>query len=178
MLVLAGVVVGMVGLSYASVPLYRIFCQVTGFDGTPQRADAAPDAAKVFDRQVKVRFNADTDPRLPWLFKPEQHVVDARIGESKLVFYRAENNADHPVTGQAVFNVTPAKAAIYFAKVECFCFTEQTLQAGQKVDMPVSFFIDPAFMTDPNMRDVTSITLSYTFYNQIQQDGEKTAAAQ
>lgn len=173
---LAGLVVGMVGLAYASVPLYRIFCQVTGFDGTPIRAEAAPDT--VFDRQVTVRFNADTDPNLPWMFKPRQHVVDVKVGESTLAFYRAENNAGHPVTGQAVFNVTPAKAGAYFTKVECFCFTEQTLQAGQKVDMPVSFFIDPAFMTDANMKDVTSITLSYTFYNQTQEAGGKTAAVQ
>ena len=144
----------MLALAFASVPLYRIFCQVT------------------------VRFNADTDPGLPWLFKPEQHLVEAKVGESKLIFYRAENNAGHPVTGQAVFNVTPAKAAAYFTKVECFCFTEQTLQAGQKVDMPVSFFIDPAFMADANMKDVTSITLSYTFYNQTQEASGKTAAAQ
>ncbi len=173
---LAGVVAGMVGLAYASVPLYRIFCQVTGYDGTPQRAEAVPD--QVFGREVKVRFNADIDPNLPWMFKPEQHFVDVKVGESKLVFYRAENNAGHPVTGQAVFNVTPAKAGAYFTKVECFCFTEQTLQAGQKVDMPVSFFIDPAFMTDANMKDVTSITLSYTFYNQTQEAGGKTAAVQ
>lgn len=173
---LAGVVAGMVVLTAASVPLYRIFCQVTGFGGTPMRADAVPDT--VFDRQVTVRFNADTDPNLPWLFKPEQHRVEAKVGESTLVFYRAENNAGHPVTGQAVFNVTPAKAGAYFTKVECFCFTEQTLQAGQKVDMPVSFFIDPGFMTDANMRDVTSITLSYTFYNQTQEAGGKTAAVQ
>jgi cytochrome c oxidase assembly protein subunit 11 len=176
MMMLTGVVVGMVGLSYASVPLYRIFCQVTGYDGTPQRAEAVPD--QIFDRQVKVRFNADTDPNLPWMFKPEQHFVDIKVGENKLVFYRAENNASHPVTGQAVFNVTPAKAGAYFTKVECFCFTEQTLQAGQKVDMPVSFFIDPAFMADANMKDVTSITLSYTFYNQTQEASGKTAAVQ
>ena len=176
LIVLTGVVVGMVGLSYAAVPLYRIFCQVTGYDGTPQRAEAIPD--KTFDREVKVRFNADTDPNLPWKFKPEQHFVDVKVGESKLIFYRAENNASRPITGQAVFNVTPAKAGAYFTKVECFCFTEQTLQAGQKVDMPVSFFIDPAFMTDANMKDVTSITLSYTFYNQTQEASGKTAAVQ
>jgi cytochrome c oxidase assembly protein subunit 11 len=173
---LVGVVAGMLVLTAASVPLYRIFCQVTGFGGTPMRADAVPDT--VFDRQVTVRFNADTDPELPWLFKPEQHLVEAKVGESTLVFYRAENNAGHPVTGQAVFNVTPAKAGAYFTKVDCFCFTEQTLQAGQKVDMPVSFFIDPAFMTDANMKDVTSITLSYTFYSQTQEAVGKTAAVQ
>jgi cytochrome c oxidase assembly protein subunit 11 len=176
MVVLFGVFFGMIGLSYAAVPFYRIFCQVTGYDGTPQRAEAAPD--HVFDRQVTVRFNADTDPNLPWLFKPEQHLVDVKVGESKLIFYRAENKSGHPVTGQAVFNVTPAKVGAYFTKVECFCFSEQTLQAGQKVDMPVSFFIDPAFMTDANMKDVTSITLSYTFYNQTQEAGGKSAAVQ
>ncbi|MEN3974220.1 cytochrome c oxidase assembly protein [Emcibacter sp. SYSU 3D8] len=175
-IVLSGVVLGMIALTAASVPLYRIFCQVTGYDGTPQRAEVIPD--QTFDREVKVRFNADTDPNLPWRFRPEQHFVDVKVGENKLVFYSAENNSGQPVTGQAVFNVTPAKAGAYFTKVECFCFTEQTLQAGQKVDMPVSFFIDPAFMDDANMKDVTSITLSYTFYNQNQEAGGKTAAVQ
>jgi cytochrome c oxidase assembly protein subunit 11 len=176
MLVLAGVVVGMVGLSFAAVPFYRAFCQLTGYDGTPVRAEKIPD--KVFDHTVTVRFNADTDPNLPWTFRPEQSSVNIKIGENKLIFYRAENRADHPITGQAVFNVTPPKVGAYFTKVQCFCFSEQTLQAGQKVDMPVSFFIDPAFMKDDNMKDVTSITLSYTFYNQSPEASGKTAAVQ
>ena len=166
----------MLGLAYASVPLYEIFCRVTGYGGTPMRADAAPE--QIFDRQVKVRFNADTASNLPWTFKPEQYSMDIKVGENKLAFYMAENRSDKPVTGMAVFNVTPPKAGAYFTKVECFCFIEQTLQPGQKVDMPVSFFIDPAFMADSNMQDVTSITLSYTFYNQTQEAADKTAAVQ
>jgi cytochrome c oxidase assembly protein subunit 11 len=166
----------MVGLSFASVPLYETFCRITGYGGTPQTADAAP--SEVFDRKVKVRFNSDIASDLPWNFKPAQHSVDVQVGESKLIFYKAENRSDKPITGMAVFNVTPPKVGEYFTKVQCFCFNEQTLEPGQTVDMPVSFFIDPAFMQDGNMRDVTSITLSYTFYNQNPASAEQTAAVQ
>jgi cytochrome c oxidase assembly protein subunit 11 len=169
-------VVGMVGLSFAAVPLYEAFCRVTGWGGTPMRADAVPN--QVFDREVRVRFNADTAADLPWTFRPEQRALDLKVGENRLAFYTAENFSDRPVTGMAVYNVTPPKVGAYFTKVECFCFIEQTLQPGQKVDMPISFFIDPAFMSDPEMRDVTSITLSYTFYSQSQQAGGKAAAVQ
>lgn len=159
---LLALVAGMVGLAYASVPLYALFCQVTGFGGTTQRADAAP--GTVLDRKVTVRFNADVNGSLPWSFRPNQREVTVRLGETTLVSYHAENRGTQPVTGTAVFNVTPEKAGIYFNKIECFCFTEQVLQPGQGIDMPVAFFVDPAAATDVNMEDVKTITLSYTFF--------------
>ncbi|MEQ9638487.1 MAG: cytochrome c oxidase assembly protein [Alphaproteobacteria bacterium] len=156
------VVAGMLGLSYAAVPLYQLFCQVTGYGGTPQQADVAPD--QVLDRTITVRFNADTMPELPWRFRPAQRQVTLKVGEQGLAFYVAENLSKRPVTGQAAFNVTPEKAGRYFTKVECFCFTEQTLAAGQQVDMPVSFYVDPAIADDRDLDEVKTITLSYTFF--------------
>jgi cytochrome c oxidase assembly protein subunit 11 len=160
--VLTGIVAGMIGLSFASVPLYRLFCQVTGFGGTTQVAEAAPGA--VAERVIKVRFNADTAPGLPWAFKPVQREIALRIGESGLAYFRARNLADKAVTGTSTFNVTPLKAGQYFSKVQCFCFDEQRLEAGQELDMAVSFFVDPEIMTDRNLDDVKTITLSYTFF--------------
>ena len=160
--VLTGVVAGMIGLSFASVPLYRLFCQVTGFGGTTQVAEAAPGA--VSERVTKVRFNADTGPGLPWTFKPVQREIALKVGESGLAYYRARNLADVAVTGTSTFNVTPLKAGRYFSKVQCFCFDEQRLEAGQELDMAVSFFVDPAILSDRNLDDVTTITLSYTFF--------------
>ncbi|HEY0838353.1 MAG TPA: cytochrome c oxidase assembly protein [Azospirillum sp.] len=171
-------VAGMIGLAYASVPLYALFCRVTGFGGTTQRADAAP--GTVIDRTVTVRFNADVNGGLPWSFRPNQREVTVRMGETALVSYHAENRGRQPVVGTAVFNVTPEKAGIYFNKIECFCFTEQTLEPGQSVDMPVAFFIDPAAAGDVNMEDVKTITLSYTFFRardanpSVAQSNEKT----
>lgn len=159
---LFGLVFGMIGLAYASVPLYSLFCSVTGFGGTTQRASAA--AAKTLDRKVTIRFNADTNMALPWAFRPEQKDMVLKLGETGLAAYRAENKSDKPTVGTAVYNVTPAKVGQYFNKIECFCFSEQVLQAGQAVDMPVAFFVDPALNDDPNMEDVTTITLSYTFF--------------
>jgi cytochrome c oxidase assembly protein subunit 11 len=171
--VFAGIVVGMVGLSYASVPLYRMFCQVTGYGGTTQRAEHAPE--EVGQRVVTVSFNADiAGTNLPWTFAPEQRDVKVHVGEEKLIFYRAVNRGTTPVTGQATFNVTPAKAGIYFQKIQCFCFSEQTLQAGETADMPVSFFVDPEIAKDPNTRDVRNITLSYTFFR-AKHDADKVA---
>ena len=161
-LVLCGVVAGMIGLSFASVPLYRLFCQVTGFGGTTQVADALPD--EIGERVVTVRFNADTHPGLPWAFQPEQRAVDIRVGESGLAFYKARNLAAQPATGISTFNVTPAKAGPYFNKVQCFCFENQELAPGEEMQMGVSFFVDPAIEDDPNMADVKTITLSYTFF--------------
>lgn len=155
-------VAGMTGLAFASVPLYRLFCQVTGFGGTPMVSAAAP--AKVIDRVVTVRFNADTDPHLPWRFRPEQTSVKVHAGARHLVFYRAENQSDRPVAGTATFNVTPEKAGKYFHKTYCFCFEEQWLGAGQHAYLPVSFYVDPAIADDKNMADVHTITLSYTFF--------------
>lgn len=153
---------GMVMLAYASVPLYRVFCQVTGYGGTPTTAEQAP--ATMSNRQITIRFNADIDSNLPWQFAPEDVSKKVRVGQETLTYYTAENRADHAITAHAIYNVVPHKAAPYFAKIECFCFTDQTLSAKQKVHMPVSFFVDPAIMDDPEMDDVDTITLSYTFF--------------
>ncbi|MCF4166523.1 cytochrome c oxidase assembly protein [Zavarzinia compransoris] len=166
-LVLAGVVAGMIGLTYASVPLYYLFCAVTGLGGTTQRAtddEARVAAAAVSDREFTVRFDAQTASTLPWTFKPEQRQVTVKAGEQKLVFFKAANDAKTPVTGRATFNVTPLKSGQYFVKIACFCFDEQTLQPGQSVDMPVLFYVDPAISDDRNLDEVKTITLSYTFY--------------
>ncbi|WP_114860632.1 cytochrome c oxidase assembly protein [Azospirillum brasilense] len=159
---LFGLVFGMVGLAYASVPLYALFCQVTGFGGTTQRADAAP--VQQVDRVIKVRFNADVNQSLPWRFKPEQKELTVKLGEMGLAAYQAANRVDRATVGTALYNVTPDKVGKYFNKIECFCFTEQVLEPGQSVDMPVAFFVDPALADDPAMEDVTTITLSYTFF--------------
>jgi len=158
----AGLVAGMVGLAYASVPLYRLFCQVTGFAGTTRVATSAP--AEVLDRTVTVRFDANVSRDLNWTFAPVERGVDLRIGETRLSFFRAVNRADHPLTGIATFNVTPDWTGQYFNKIQCFCFTEQTLEPGESVDMPVAFFIDPAIADDRAASKSLSITLSYTFY--------------
>ncbi|WP_282607545.1 cytochrome c oxidase assembly protein [Pelagibius sp. Alg239-R121] len=164
-LVLGGVVFGMIGLSFATVPLYRLFCQVTGWGGTTQVADVAP--AEVSERVIAVRFNADVNDKLPWRFGPVQREVQVKVGENRLAFYRAKNVGGRAVTGTATFNVTPLKAGQYFSKVACFCFTEQRLEPGQELDMPVSFFVDPAILDDPNLDDVNTITLSYTFFRDL-----------
>jgi cytochrome c oxidase assembly protein subunit 11 len=159
---LAGLVVGMVGLSFAAVPLYRMFCQLTGYGGVPQVAAVAPD--RVLDRTITIRFDANVDRALPWTFAPEQRVMDVRIGESALAFFKAHNNTDKPVTGTAGFNVAPEIAGRYFTKVECFCFKHQTLAAGQSIEMPVTFFVDPKIVEDESTKNISEITLSYTFY--------------
>lgn len=161
------VVIGMVGLSYAAVPLYDLFCRVTGYGGTPQRAAAAPGA--VGERIINVRFDTNTDRELPWTFQPEQRSVTVKVGENRLVFFRAVNNSDRSIVGHATFNVVPDRAGRYFSKIQCFCFTEQRLDPGQSVDMPVSFFIAPEILTDPDGRGINEITLSYTFYPAINQ---------
>ena len=175
-LVLFGGVCAMVGVAFASVPLYRLFCQVTGFGGTTQVASEAPEI--VSERSVTIRFNADVNPELPWSFQPVERAVEIRIGEQGLAFYRASNVGPEPVTGTASFNVTPLKAGVYFNKVQCFCFEEQRLEPGQTVDMPVSFFVDPEILEDPNLDDVSTITLSYTFFRGTdEEDGDETEAA-
>lgn len=155
-------VVGMIGMSYASVPLYRLFCQVTGFAGTTHRADAAPEQSLA--RQVTIRFDATVARNLPWEFAAAQGPQRLKIGEVGLAFFRAKNLSAQPLVGTASFNVTPEKAGAYFSKLECFCFTEQQLAAGQEIDMPVQYFIDPSIEDDENMHDVKTITLSYTFH--------------
>lgn len=154
----------MVGLAYAAVPLYSIFCQVTGFGGTPQFAEAAPDKDQIRDRKIRVNFSSDINSDLFWDFQPEERSVTINIGAQGLTNYIAKSEDDKPSMGTAIYNVTPLKAGKYFHKIECFCFGEQILQPGQEVQMPVLFYIDPAFADDPHMEDVSLITLSYTFY--------------
>ena len=161
-LIALGAVAGMAGLSYASVPLYRMFCQITGFDGTTMRADKPAD--RVLKREITIRFDATVGQGLPWTFKPEQVSQRLHVGETGLAFYAAKNLTDKPITGRATFNVQPAKAGRYFNKIECFCFTEQTLKPGEAVSMPVTYFIDPAIADDEGLDDVQTITLSYTFF--------------
>jgi cytochrome c oxidase assembly protein subunit 11 len=158
---MAFLALAMLGLAFASVPLYRAFCQLTGFDGTPLRADSAPGAVA---GQIGVRFDANINSALPWKFEPVQETVRIAPGAKTQIFYRATNLTARTTTGQAVFNVSPEIAAPYFSKIECFCFSEQTLKGGQSVDMPVVFFVDPGIMKDPDTRNIDEITLSYTFY--------------
>lgn len=160
---LFGLVAAMIGLSFASVPLYRSFCEATGYGGTP-RTEGVVRPTHVGESNVTVRFDANVNSSLPWRFQPEQREVRSRLGEETLVHYTASNMSERPVTGTATFNVVPEKVAPYFNKLECFCFKEQTLQPGQQVSMPVLFFVDPALADDPTVRDATTITLSYTFY--------------
>jgi cytochrome c oxidase assembly protein subunit 11 len=160
----------MLGLGYAAVPLYQLFCQVTGFGGTTQRATegealAAEKAGdKVAGAYMSVRFDANTDPDLSWTFRAEQVTQTVRLGQRQMAFYYAKNNSNEPVTGTASYNVTPEQTGAYFSKIQCFCFTEQTLQPGQEVVMPVLFFVDPKIREDENAAPVEQITLSYTFH--------------
>ena len=160
-LMMALLVAAMVGLAFASAPLYRAFCSLTGFGGTPLRAEKAPGAVA---GKIGVRFDANVHPGLPWRFEPEQRTVRIAPGQQTKIFYRAQNLSAKPITGQAAFNVTPDQAGKYFNKIQCFCFTEQTLKAGQSVDMPVVFFVDPKILKDEDTKDIDEITLSYTFY--------------
>lgn len=156
------VVAGMGALSFAAVPLYSLFCRVTGFGGTTQISTAAPD--KVLERTITVKFNADTSPDLPWLFRPDVREIKVRIGQETLVAFHARNRSALPVAGTALYNVTPVKAGKYFHKTQCFCFDNQILAPGQDMRMPVVFYIDPAMDEDRSMEDVSAITLSYTFF--------------
>jgi cytochrome c oxidase assembly protein subunit 11 len=171
---LVSVVAGMVGLSFASVPLYRLFCQATGVGGTTQRAATAP--ARAAAALVTIRFDAETAPDLGWEFRPLQSSVTVHPGEERQIFYRAVNKTAASVTGSATYNVTPAKAGIYFDKLQCFCFSEQRLAAGESADMGVSFFVDPDILTDPNTSEVRTITLSYTMFR-VRESPRPTASA-
>ena len=156
------IILGMAGLTAASVPLYDLFCAATGYGGTPRiNAQAAPGGDGT---RITVQFNGDIGAGLPWRFRPMQRSLTLPVGEERLAFYEAVNDSDGPVVGRAVYNVTPFKVGPYFDKVHCFCFEEQTLQAGERVEMPVSFYVDPALVTDPGTSDVRQITLSYTFF--------------
>jgi len=162
--VVAVVAMSMVGLAYASVPLYKLFCQVTGFGGTTQIATQAPEQALLTAEPLAVRLDANVNPQLNWSFVPVEQEVSLKPGEEITAIYRATNIGAMPSTGTATFNVTPQKAGPYFMKIECFCFTEQTLQPGESVDMPVRFFLDSEIVSDINTSDIDEIVLSYTFF--------------
>jgi len=171
-MVVAAVVV-MAGLSFAAVPLYDLFCRVTGFAGTPGVAASAPGGA---GHAITVRFNADVAPGLPWRFEPVERQVTVETGASVLAFYRATNDGAEPVTGTATFNVTPLQAGQYVQKIDCFCFEEQRLDPGQTVDMPLTFYVDPAIAADRATREVTAVTLSYTFFGADEANPDATIA--
>lgn len=159
---LAGVAVVMVGLSFAAVPFYRWFCQVTGYAGTTSVAKSAP--AKALDQTVEIRFDASVERGMPWKFTPEERRMTLQIGATGIAFYTATNPTDHVIAGQASYNVSPDQAGGYFTKIECFCFTQQVLQPGQTVEMPVTFYVDPSIAQDPEAKYIKEITLSYTFH--------------
>ena len=173
MLMAFGMALGMLALGYAAVPLYDLFCRVTGFGGTTQVATQAEAdlaerlAASAGGRTFSIRFDANTAVDMPWEFQPVQVTDTVAIGQRDMATYTARNNSDEPITGTATFNVEPEQAGRYFNKIQCFCFTEQTLQPGQEVRMPVLYYVDPAVLDDPNMEDVEQITLSYTFHRAI-----------
>jgi cytochrome c oxidase assembly protein subunit 11 len=159
------VIAGMIGISYAAVPLYRAFCQATGYGGTPDiTGNHSPGMAA---QRVTVRFDADVSPGLPWRFAPQVDSVSVQLGEEKLAFYNAQNLASRPITGVALYNVTPEKIGKYFHKTACFCFNQQVLAPGQKMEFPLTFWVDPAIATDPATADVHTITLSYTFFQSM-----------
>ncbi len=156
---------GMLGMSYAAVPLYRMFCEATGYGGTPQiRGASAPGQGS---GEIEVRFDANTSPSLPWRFQPGERAVKVALGQDRLAFYTGLNKGERPITGVATYNVSPEKAAPYFHKTACFCFDQQTLAPGQEMQFPLSFWVDPAIATNPDTRDVKSITLSYTFFRSL-----------
>lgn len=182
---LFAVVVGMIGLTYAAVPLYRMFCQATGFGGTVKEGRSVEEKlrrreeernetleAAAAQCQLTVNFNADVSDGLPWKFVPTQRSVKIHPGQSTLAFYTAHNTSDHAITGVSTYNVAPQQVGQYFNKVQCFCFEEQRLRAGEKVDMPVFFYIDPEFATDVRMRGIENITLSYTFFKVAEDNGD------
>ena len=166
----------MLAMGFASVPLYRMFCAATGFGGTTQRANAA-EAAKVLvaDQRISVRFDGNVENGMPWRFGPEQVTQEMRIGERKIAYFTAENLSDHAITGIASFNVEPDLAGLYFKKIQCFCFNQQTLQPHEKVRMPVLYYVDPAILKDPESAATTQITLSYTFHISADQSAAKAA---
>ncbi|MCP5378942.1 MAG: cytochrome c oxidase assembly protein [Novosphingobium sp.] len=162
--------VGMLALGYASVPLYRIFCQVTGFNGTTQRVDEAQAATVIpTGKQISIRFDGNVDPDLPWNFRPEQTTDRVTIGARDMAVFLAKNTSDHPVTGVASFNVEPEYTGKYFNKIQCFCFSEQTLQPGEEVRMPVLYYVDPELLKDDDAKAVEQITLSYTFHRKVEE---------
>lgn len=169
LLMMAGVGLAMLGLGFASVPLYRIFCQQTGWGGTTQRAEASVAVREAMGHTMSIRFDSNIQPGMPWKFYPEQHTATVTVGAKSMAIFIARNMSDKPVTGTASFNVTPAQAGAYFTKIQCFCFTQQTLRPGEEVRMPVIYYVDPKILNDPDNKDTQQITLSYTFYP-VEQD--------
>ena len=169
----AAVAIGMVGMAFAAIPLYRLFCAATGYGGTPSIGLA--NAPGVSGQSIRVRFNADTNSGLPWTFAPDQREVSLQLGEEQVAFYHAANQSSQPVAGMALYNVTPEKVGKYFHKTACFCFNQQTLSPHQSMEFPVSFWVDPVIRTDPNTADVKVITLSYTFFRSLD-DAAKSGA--
>lgn len=161
-LIASAVVLGMTGMAFAAVPIYDAFCKVTGYGGTTQEAEVAP--TQILERTIEVRFDANTSPDLPVVFAPKQTSETLRIGETGLAFYRVRNTSDEPVVARATYNVTPHIAGQYFAKLECFCFTDRVIAPGQETDLPVVFFVDPEIVSNPDTADITTLTLSYTFF--------------
>ncbi len=158
------IALAMLALGFAAVPLYRIFCQVTGFNGTTQRSETGVAPGAVIGKIINVRFDANVSPTLPWRFAPEKHIARVAIGARQMAFFNATNLSNAPITGTASFNVTPDQAGAYFTKIQCFCFTSQTLKPGETIRMPVIYYVDPAILKDKDARDLNEITLSYTFY--------------
>ena len=172
--------VAMLGLGYAAVPLYEMFCRVTGFGGTTMiasEADASRAAANATGQTISIRFDASTASNVPWTFRPSQSTDTVTIGQRDIATYTARNEGLEPITGTATFNVTPEQAGQYFNKIQCFCFTEQTLAPGQEVTMPVLYYVDPAMLDDPNMQGVEQITLSYTFHRSLESVNPAPASA-
>jgi len=164
MMAMAGVGLSMLALGFASVPLYRIFCEQTGFGGTTKRASADVQVREAVGHTMSIRFDSNVQPGMPWQFYPEHRTDTVTVGRKDMAIFIAKNMSDRPVTGTASFNVTPSQAGAYFTKIQCFCFTQQTLQPGQEVRMPVLYFVDPKILDDPDNKDTQQITLSYTFY--------------
>ena len=174
--VLVAFVALMVGASFAAVPFYSWFCRVTGYAGTTGVAEAPENPTEVVDRTVTVYFDANTAPGMPWEFRPKQRSIKLKLGETGLAFFEAHNPTDHVLAGQAGYNVVPFSVGGYFDKIACFCFNMQVLQPGERVDMPVSFYVDPAMLDDPESDDVTEITLSYTMYEADLPEDDDSAA--
>lgn len=175
-LLLVGLAIGMLSLGFYSKTLYDAFCRITGFGGTPQIAMNEDNLSVVLDRVVTVNFDSNVSPFLPWEFKPVQRSMDVQLGQTGLAYYTAKNISDKAITGVATFNVTPMKAAPYFVKTECFCFTDQTLQPGEEMTMPVLFFVDPEMDASERHTDITEVVLSYTFFVAEDQPEVTTAA--
>jgi cytochrome c oxidase assembly protein subunit 11 len=175
-ILLSSIAVGMLSLGFFSKTLYDTFCRITGFGGTPVLAENADNLSVILDRKVTVKFDTNVSPDLPWEFTPVERGMDVNLGQTGLAYYSVKNTSDRPVTGVATFNVTPVKAAPYFVKTECFCFTDQTLQPGEEVTMPVLFFVDPEMDASPRHNDVREVVLSYTFFPSESQPENATAS--